>query len=68
MRSAVTCEEHGYLVHHRRVARIFCGGGGVRLGSGRYKLVGGVLPRENFRTFGLPWTTFRAFSRWRKRM
>ena len=29
---------------------------------------GSMLPRENFRIFGLPSTTFRAFSWWRKRM
>ena len=27
----------------------------------------GVLPRENFRHLGLPWTTLRAFSWKRKR-
>ena len=27
---------------------------------------GGILPRGNFRNFGLPWTTFRAFSWSRK--
>ena len=26
-----------------------------------------MLPRENFRNFGLLWTTFRAFSWWKKR-
>ena len=36
----------------------------------RYKLVGGsggMLPRENFRNFEMPWTPFHAFSWWRKR-
>ena len=28
---------------------------------------GGMLPRENFRNFEMPWTTFHAFSWWRKR-
>ena len=28
---------------------------------------GGMLPRENFRSYELPCTTFREFSRWRKR-
>ena len=42
----------------------------MRLGSEDTNLQGGgggVLPRGNFRNFGLPWTTFRAFSWWRKR-
>ena len=28
----------------------------------------GMFPRENFRKFGLPWTVFRVFSWWRKRV
>ena len=54
---------------HRRVARIFCGE--ERLGSEDTNLYGGsggMLPRENFRNVGLPWTTFRAFLWWRKRI
>ena len=48
------------------------GGGGVRFKNEdyTYKLVGGsgsMLPRENFRNFEMPWTTFYAFSLWRKR-
>ena len=40
------------------------------MGSEDNILVGGsgdMLPRENFRIFGLPWIAFRAFSWWRKR-
>ena len=29
--------------------------------------VRGMLPWEIFRNFEMPWTTFHAFSRWRKR-
>ena len=28
---------------------------------------GGMLPRENFRKFGVPWTAFYAFRWWTKR-
>ena len=52
----------------RRVARFFVGGEGE--GEGRVWAVqlqtrrgsGGMLPRENFKNFGLVWTTFRVFS------
>ena len=52
----------------RCVARIFRGEGGggrgcvlaVKIQTCRG--VRGHLPRVNFRIFGLPWTTFRAFS------
>ena len=50
--------------YFRRVARIFRGGGGVRLGSENANSSmgsGGMLPRENFRKFGVPWTAFYAF-------
>ena len=46
------------------------GGGGCVLKMNGYKLVGGsggMLLRENFRNFEMPWTTFHAFSWWRKR-
>ena len=56
----------------RHVARFFVGwgGGGEGEGEGRVWAVqlqtrrgsGGMLPRENFKNFGLVWTTFRAFS------
>ena len=59
---------------YRRVARIFRwgGGGGVRFENERIQTCrgegsGGMLPREHFRNFEMPWTTFHAFSWWRKR-
>ena len=47
----------------------FSWGGGVRIGNEDTNFwgSGGMLPRENFRNFGLPCTTFREFSWWRKR-
>ena len=61
------------LILARRVARILRGGGGGGGGVWAVNIQtcresGHMIPRENFRIFGLPWTTFRTFSWWRKRM
>ena len=58
-----------FYLPDRRVARIFLGGRGT-CGKWKCKLLGGsggVLPRENFRKFGVPWTAFYAFWWWTKR-
>ena len=53
-----------YCADLRRVGRIFRLGGGcvwaVKIQTCRGS--GGMLLPENFRNFGLRWTTFRAFS------
>ena len=64
----LTCMEgEGASTHlqdiSRRVARIFRGGGGCvwAVKTQTCRGSGGMLPRENFRIFRLPWTPFRAF-------
>ena len=57
------------IVHLKRFTIVYL----YQLGYDRLKKIfirgsGGMLPLEILRKLGLPWTAYRAFSRWRMRM